>query len=108
PLRTCVVCPAEVTERRQRPAETPQRVVRLASKDDVVARLKQEHGEREAHRIAMLKMNERGLGMKLTRVERAVDGSRSIFYFTAGGRIDFRELVKELAAEFKTRIEMRQ
>jgi cell fate regulator YaaT (PSP1 superfamily) len=105
---TVVRSPAEVTERRQRPAETPQRVVRLASRDDVVARLKQEHGEREAHRIAMLKMNERGLGMKLTRVERAFDGSRIIFYFTADGRVDFRELVKELAAEFKTRIEMRQ
>ena len=46
--------------------------------------------------------------MKLTRVEQAFDGSRLMFYFTADGRVDFRELVRELAAEFHTRIEMRQ
>ena len=46
--------------------------------------------------------------MKLTRVEQAFDGSRLVFYFTADGRVDFRELVRELAAEFRTRIEMRQ
>jgi cell fate regulator YaaT (PSP1 superfamily) len=105
---TVVRAPAEVTERRQPSADSTQRVVRLASRDDVVARLKQQQREREAHRVATLKVNERGLGMKLTKVERAFDGSRIIFYFTADGRVDFRELVKELAAEFKTRIEMRQ
>ena len=99
---------SQVTSRRQPPADSPQRVVRMATRDDVVARLKQQHREREAQRIAMLKVNERGLGMKLTRVEQAFDGSKLIFYFTADGRVDFRELVKELAAEFKTRIEMRQ
>ena len=46
--------------------------------------------------------------MKLTRVEQLFDGSRLIFYFTAEGRVDFRELVRELASEFHTRIEMRQ
>src|SRR5207244_1131909 len=46
--------------------------------------------------------------MKLTRVEQLFDGSRMIFYFTAEGRVDFRELVRELASEFHTRIEMRQ
>jgi cell fate regulator YaaT (PSP1 superfamily) len=46
--------------------------------------------------------------MKLTRVEQLFDGSRLIFYFTADGRVDFRELVRDLAAEFRTRIEMRQ
>jgi len=46
--------------------------------------------------------------MKLARVEQAFDGSKLIFYFTADGRVDFRELVRELAAEFRTRIEMRQ
>jgi hypothetical protein len=49
------------------------------------------------HRIALLKIRERGLGMKLTRVEQAFDGSKLIFYFTADGRVDFRELVRELA-----------
>jgi cell fate regulator YaaT (PSP1 superfamily) len=73
-----------------------------------VARLKHEHREREAYRVALLKIRERGLGMKLTRVEQVFDGSRLIFYFTAEGRVDFRELVRELAAEFRTRIEMRQ
>src|SRR5205807_7860283 len=57
---------------------------------------------------ALLKFRERGLGMKLARVEQSFDGSRLIFYFTADARVDFRELVRELAAEFRTRIEMRQ
>jgi cell fate regulator YaaT (PSP1 superfamily) len=105
---TVVRAASQVTERRQPPADSTQRVVRMASRDDVVTRLKQQQREREAHRIAMLKVNERGLGMKLTKVERAFDGSKIVFYFTADGRVDFRELVKELATEFKTRIEMRQ
>jgi cell fate regulator YaaT (PSP1 superfamily) len=105
---TVVRSAPQVMARRQPPADSPQRAVRMATRDDVVMRLKQQQREREAQRIAMLKVNEHGLGMKLTRVERAFDGSRIIFYFTADGRVDFRELVKELAAEFKTRIEMRQ
>ena len=96
-------------EHKRRPAaDSPNRVVRLATRDDVVTRLKHQHREREAQRIAMLKIRERGLGMKLTRVEQLFDGSKLIFYFTAEGRVDFRELVRELAAEFRTRIEMRQ
>jgi cell fate regulator YaaT (PSP1 superfamily) len=98
----------QMNERRNPGADSPQRVVRVASHDDVVARLKHEQREREAYRVALLKVRERGLGMKLTRVEQVFDGSRLIFYFTAEGRVDFRELVRELAAEFHTRIEMRQ
>ena len=98
----------QLEERRRPPADSPHRVVRLASRDDVLRRLKHEHREREAHRVAMMKIRERGLGMKLSRVEQAFDGSKLIFYFTADGRVDFRELVRELAAEFSTRIEMRQ
>jgi len=71
-------------------------------------RLKRQHREQEAHRVALLKIRERALEMKLTRVEQLFDGSRLIFYFTAEGRVDFRELVRELASEFHTRIEMRQ
>ena len=71
-------------------------------------RLKRQQREQEAHRVALLKIRERGLEMKLTRVEQLFDGSRLIFYFTAEGRVDFRELVRELASEFHTRIEMRQ
>ncbi len=64
--------------------------------------------EQEAYRIALMKIRERALPMKLTRVEQAPDLSRLVFFFTAEGRVDFRELVKELASEFRTRIEMRQ
>jgi cell fate regulator YaaT (PSP1 superfamily) len=84
------------------------RVVRRATKEDVVARLRHEHREQEAHRICLLKIRERQLPMKLTRVDQLFDGSRLIFYYTADERVDFRELVRDLAAHFKTRIEMRQ
>ena len=98
----------QLEERRRPPADSPHRAVRVATRDDVVRRLKHEHREREAHHVAMMKIRERGLGMKLSRVEQVFDGSKLIFYFTAEGRVDFRELVRELAAEFGTRIEMRQ
>jgi cell fate regulator YaaT (PSP1 superfamily) len=78
------------------------------SPEDLAAGTRRHHREAEAHRIALLKIRERGLAMKLTRVEQAPDLSRLLFYFTAEGRVDFRELVKELASEFRTRIEMRQ
>lgn len=84
------------------------RVIRLASRDDVVTRLKQQRREQDAYRVAMLKVRERGLPMKLVRVEQLFDGSRLTFYFTSEARVDFRELVRELAAEFQVRIEMRQ
>jgi cell fate regulator YaaT (PSP1 superfamily) len=84
------------------------RVLRVATEEDVAIRRRQQAREREAFRIALLKIRERGLAMKLTRVEQVYDGSRLVFYFTADGRVDFRELVRELAAEFRSRIEMRQ
>ncbi len=98
----------QLDDRRRLAADAPQRVVRLATREDIVARLKHQHREREAMRVAGLKIREHGLGMKLTKVEQVFDGSRLIFYFTADARVDFRELVRELAAEFRTRIEMRQ
>jgi len=106
-LGTVVRSIPQIVERR-RPVDESQRVVRLATHEDIVARMRQQHCEREAYRVALLKVQERGLAMKLTRVEQAFDGSRLLFYFTAEGRVDFRELVRELAAEFRTRIEMRQ
>jgi len=94
---------------RERRAPGPEaRVVRRATREDVVARLRHEQREREAHRICLLKIRERQLPMKLTRVEQLFDGSRLIFYYTAEERVDFRELVRDLAAHFKARIEMRQ
>jgi cell fate regulator YaaT (PSP1 superfamily) len=93
---------------RKRPGDESVRVLRRATHDDVVARLKHQQRERDAHRICLMKIRERGLAMKLARVEQVFDGSRLIFYYTAEGRVDFRELVRDLAAHFRTRIEMRQ
>jgi cell fate regulator YaaT (PSP1 superfamily) len=94
---------------RRRPADgSPQVLVRRATREDIVARLRHQHREREAMRVALMKIRERGLPMKLARVEQPFDGSKLIFYFTADARVDFRELVRELAAEFHTRIELRQ
>src|SRR5262245_8362644 len=103
-----VSLPSEVEEKRRPAFDSPRQVVRVATHDDIVARLKHQQREREAFNVAVLKIRERGLGMKLTRVEQVFDGSKLIFYFSADGRVDFRELVRELAAEFRTRIEMRQ
>jgi cell fate regulator YaaT (PSP1 superfamily) len=97
-----------MAERHNAAADSAHKVVRKATPEDVMVRLKRQHREQEAHHLALLKIRERGLDMKLTRVEHLFDGSRMIFYFTAEGRVDFRELVRELAAEFHTRIEMRQ
>jgi cell fate regulator YaaT (PSP1 superfamily) len=107
-LGTVVRSIPQLDAKRRPPADSPHRVVRLATREDVVTRLKHQHREQEAHRIAMLKIREHGLGMKLARVEQAFDGSKLIYYITADGRVDFRELVRELASEFRARIEMRQ
>jgi cell fate regulator YaaT (PSP1 superfamily) len=106
-LGTVAAASAEVA-RRQGPGQCPLRVIRIATADDVAARRRQREREAEAYRVGLMKVRERGLAMKLTRVEHLFDGSRLIFYFTAEGRVDFRELVRELASEFHTRIEMRQ
>jgi cell fate regulator YaaT (PSP1 superfamily) len=100
--------PSELARRRQPAEGSTTVVVRRATQQDVVQRLKQEQREQEAHRIAQLKIRERGLAMKLTRVEYPFDASRLIFYYTAEARVDFRELVRDLAGHFHVRIEMRQ
>jgi cell fate regulator YaaT (PSP1 superfamily) len=97
-----------LAERKAPAADSDLKVVRRATRDDVVTRLKQQHREQEAQRICLMKIRERGLAMKLARVEQLFDGSRLIFYYTAEGRVDFRELVRDLAAHFRIRIEMRQ
>ena len=100
--------PSALAERR-RPAEGSTHVVlRRATHQDLVQRLKHQQREKDAHRIAQLKIRERGLSMKLTRVQYPFDGSRLIFYYTADARVDFRELVRDLAGHFHVRIEMRQ
>ena len=105
---TVVRTPPQVAERREPPANTTQVVVRRATKEDVVQRLRHQQREQEAQRLAQLKIRERGLPMKLTKVEHIFDGSRLIFYYTSETRVDFRELVRDLAAHFRMRIEMRQ
>jgi cell fate regulator YaaT (PSP1 superfamily) len=83
-------------------------VVRAASHSDIVLRLKHAERERQAYRFCQVRIRERRLEMKLTRVEQLFDGSKLVFYFTAEGRVDFRELVRDLAAEYRLRIELRQ
>ena len=90
------------------PTASPLRVLRRASEADIVLRLKHEQREREAREYAVERVRAHDLPMKLSRVEQSFDGARLVFYFTAETRVDFRELVRELAARFRTRIEMRQ
>ena len=92
PAMGTVVRSVPQTVERRMPTFEPPRVIRVASHDDVVMRLKHEQRERDAHRIATLKIRERGLGMKLAKTEQTFDGTRLIFYFTAEGRVDFRGL----------------
>jgi len=93
---------------RHSAVEQAPRVLRRASNQDQALRARHEQREREAFRLCVLKIRERGLAMKLARVEQLFDGSRLVFFFTSEERVDFRELVRELASEFKTRIELRQ
>ncbi|UCD47288.1 MAG: stage 0 sporulation protein [Deltaproteobacteria bacterium] len=91
------------------PERTPfPKVVRAASADDLRAHQENARRETEAHAFCLARIEARKLPMKLVRTEILLDRSKSIFYFTADGRIDFRELVKDLAHEMRTRIEMRQ
>lgn len=88
--------------------ETFKPIIRLATEEDILNFEKNLLLEKEAKEFCIERIKERGLPMKLLVVECALDRKRIIFYFTAEGRIDFRELVKDLASKFKTRIEMRQ
>lgn len=105
---TVTPMPSDLATRRAPPEGSPLQVVRKANRQDLLARLHQQQREQEAYRVGLMKIRERGLPMKLTRVEQRFDGSKLVFYYTADGRIDFRELVRDLAAHLRTRIEMRQ
>src|SRR5690625_1714083 len=85
-----------------------KKVIRVADKDDIDNVAKNEAMAAEALSICAEKINNHQLEMNLVDVEYTFDRNKVIFYFTAEGRIDFRELVKDLAARFKTRIELRQ
>lgn len=103
-----IVVTAPVEKSKEQIAKNLSKVTRLLGPDD--DRTLQHHSrrEKEARDFCIRRIKERGLDMKLVRVEYLFDGSKAIFYFTADGRIDFRELVKDLAHTFHTRIEMRQ
>ena len=83
-------------------------VLRIATDEDTARHKSNKEKEREAFSVCAAKIREHGLEMKLIEVEYAFDGSKLLFYFTADGRVDFRELVKDLASVFRTRIELRQ
>ena len=85
-----------------------KKVIRIATYKDKKHHEENKQKEEEAFQLCKKKIKEHKLDMTLTDVEFKFDNSKILFYFTADGRIDFRELVKELAAIFKTRIELRQ
>lgn len=83
-------------------------VLRIAEEEDIQKHQDNKNKEKEALDICLKKIEEHKLNMKLIDVEYTFDNNKVIFYFTADGRVDFRELVKDLATIFKTRIELRQ
>lgn len=83
-------------------------VIRIATEEDKRAEEKNREKEKEAFKICLEKIRKHNLDMKLINAEYTFDNNKVLFYFTADGRIDFRELVKDLAAVFRTRIELRQ
>ena len=103
---TVVMPPRDIEETRVVQPLKP--VLRLASQKDMEQEATNRKKEKEAFRICLEKIKKHNLEMKLIDAEYTFDNNKVLFYFTADGRIDFRELVKDLAAVFKTRIELRQ
>lgn len=85
-----------------------RQVLRMVTRDDIARHERNQKTQEEAMRVFPKKVQQYGLEMKLVDVECAFDNSKLIFYFTADSRVDFRELVKDLASVFRTRIELRQ
>ena len=85
-----------------------KKLIRVATKEDMRRVAENEIKAKNAFTLCEKKIAERGLEMKLVDVEYTFDNSKILFYFTADGRVDFRELVKDLAGMFRTRIELRQ
>ena len=83
-------------------------VIRMATQEDETVEKRNREKEKEAFRICKEKIKKHNLEMKLIDAEYTFDNNKVLFYFTADGRIDFRELVKDLASVFRTRIELRQ
>ncbi len=85
-----------------------KKIIRVATKADAKHNEENKKVEKDAFEIANQKIKEHGLKMTLVEVDYKFDNTKMLFYFTADGRIDFRELVKDLASIYKTRIELRQ
>ena len=96
----------EVDESKVVPPLKP--VIRMATAEDEAVETKNKNKEKEAFKICQDKIKKHNLEMKLIDAEYTFDNNKVLFYFTADGRIDFREMVKDLASVFKTRIELRQ
>lgn len=105
-LGTVMTGPKEVKE--EDVVQPLKPVIRIASEADEKIAAKNREKEKEAFKICLEKIAKHKLEMKLVEAEYTFDNNKLLFYFTADGRIDFRELVKDLAAVFRTRIELRQ
>lgn len=103
---TVVAAPKEVEDDKVIQPLKP--VLRIATEKDIQQEAANKEKEKEAFKLCLEKIHKHGLEMKLIDAEYTFDNNKVLFYFTADGRIDFRELVKDLAAVFKTRIELRQ
>lgn len=103
---TVVSAPREVEDDKVIQPLKP--VLRVANQRDLDQEAANKEKEKEAFKICLEKIRKHGLEMKLIDAEYTFDNNKVLFYFTADGRIDFRELVKDLAGVFKTRIELRQ
>ncbi|MEG0962781.1 MAG: stage 0 sporulation family protein [Lachnospiraceae bacterium] len=103
---TIIIAPREVTD--DKVVQPLKPVIRIATSDDEKLEARNREKEKDAFRICLEKIQKHGLEMKLVDAEYTFDNNKLLFYFTADGRIDFRELVKDLAAVFRTRIELRQ
>jgi len=100
------------TEPQNRISNMPKRplkkIFRLATKEEIEKYERISIQEEDVYNYCLKRAKERSLSMRLVSVERRFDGSKIVVYFTADGRVDFRELVKDLVGKFRTRIEMRQ
>ena len=103
---TVVLSPKKVED--DKVVQPLKAVLRLATEKDMEQEAENKKKEKEAYKICLEKIRKHNLEMKLIDAEYTFDNNKVLFYFTADGRIDFRELVKDLAAVFKTRIELRQ
>ncbi|MCK5879143.1 MAG: stage 0 sporulation family protein [Holophagae bacterium] len=103
-----VLIPSHTVGKKTVSDDRTRRILRVATEEDVRVAEELATREREALSYCRAKIEERSLEMKLVAADFTLDRSKAIFYFTADGRIDFRDLVKDLAHEFHLRIEMRQ